>query len=987
MSNLLTFLDGATYASIWAVGPILVSCLLLEENGSADTAAPFGRPTSSEQALGLITTLFRPVLNPNSKQADSVNAIWKSIPIHISFVMVAYLFGRAVGNYVGRKNEYLHCMQRLCPRRIRSLSSNRILSLISSLLVLLLMMNWGFGIATYSGWVMIRFFTAFVNGCLMSWGKRYLSNSKENIDANDLQLMEEGHPFIHGHASLGASNKSSQQMWLEKYYLAGIASSSVFSGFVFYVLNQIGPHRKIFMLFVFSGLAAVTDRLMSRYFKTVMPIKRSTTSTATFDDVGIVQMSSLPAAGLVQRKKQSNPILQSQTPLRTRINSLSSVESEVFFDCLDDMDMELGYGESQQASPLIAKHNQKQVQPIKQDNTNQIAIYSNRRVVYSDDAPAFVPVGEKETAIPQGYTTLYGKNALSNYQQTKQWRRQQQIYRIHARPHLWYPKIKAAYPHYVHGFSKTGMPVIYESPGRMNLKELFRNGCQVDDMIFHYCYLMEYLSNLESILTELHTELNDACGDEWQEELAAYAHSKQQRIQTDQVSFGFVVVMDISGASPSLLSGDVMAYLSRAGEINSLHYPGSMRNAVAVQAPFWLGAAWGAIKGVMPASVSVDLLSATKTMEGGLKEYIDEDQIPVEYGGKSRFKLGEHPFQTGLCKLVETQPTEDIEDDQYSIQEMDSFVPETETYHDYTEIQSRSTQHVQFQEDATTADIPRTHVIEWDDLDADYVLLVATILFILTHMLIGAIEVALPLLLIIPPNQGAGFESRKIGATVSAVCMTILLILKRTRLSSRITCIIEKSPLSAFRIGQGSSCFFWIGISFVLSAAPPNASKIGVLCLIVYLTLAFFSTTLGVASVDYLRKISVESFAAGGEHTVPKWCSWMQYDSSTTRVSFFARVFGVLVAAPVIRWYIAIPIGSLCFVVLACVCGFLYVISFALHSVSPPPSLTTTRRGRKVSQFAIAMTGLINFIKDLIMVAVGDCKFLWKELRGKVQNK
>ena len=68
------------------------------------------------------------------------------------------------------------------------------------------------------------------------------------------------------------------------------------------------------------------------------------------------------------------------------------------------------------------------------------------------------------------------------------------------------------------------------------------------------------------------------------------------------------------------------------GDINTLHYPGSMRQAVAVQAPFWIGVAWKAIKGVMPASVTVDLLSNAQTMEGGLKQYIDEDQIPVEYG-------------------------------------------------------------------------------------------------------------------------------------------------------------------------------------------------------------------------------------------------------------------------------------------------------------------------------------------------------------------
>ncbi|EED95639.1 sec14-like cytosolic factor, partial [Thalassiosira pseudonana CCMP1335] len=170
-------------------------------------------------------------------------------------------------------------------------------------------------------------------------------------------------------------------------------------------------------------------------------------------------------------------------------------------------------------------------------------------------------------------------------------------------------KIKVAYPHVIHGFTPNGMPVVYESPGQMNLKQLFRS--------------------------ELHSELSDECGDEWQEQLAAYAHAKQTRLQNDAVPFGFCVVMDVSGASPTSLSGDVMTYLSRAGEINSLHYPGSMRRATAVQAPFWLGAAWGAIKNVMPASVTVDLLSASQTMKGGLNKYIDEDQIPAEYGGKS----------------------------------------------------------------------------------------------------------------------------------------------------------------------------------------------------------------------------------------------------------------------------------------------------------------------------------------------------------------
>ena len=58
-----------------------------------------------------------------------------------------------------------------------------------------------------------------------------------------------------------------------------------------------------------------------------------------------------------------------------------------------------------------------------------------------------------------------------------------------------------AYPHVIHGFTAGGMLLVYESLGKMKLKELLQNGCHVKDMIYHYCYLMEYLSNLESILT------------------------------------------------------------------------------------------------------------------------------------------------------------------------------------------------------------------------------------------------------------------------------------------------------------------------------------------------------------------------------------------------------------------------------------------------------------------------------------------------------
>lgn len=995
MNNVLTFLDGATYAALWTTGPLLLPSLLLDESIpkiGAGAAAKLGRPVSSEEALNLTASVFRSIASSSLSQGDAdkvQSEIWKSIPGHMALVMLAYLAGQALGNYAATKSSLMYGLHRVCPRRIRGLSSSRILCLSCSTIASLLMLNWGFGVSTYSGWVMIRFFTAFISGGLMTWGNRYLDtisqHSKENTNSSELQMMEEGQPFL----SNGVSQQhdlASKMTWLDSYWFAGVASSVLLSGFMFYPLNRVGPHHKLFVFLIFIGIIALVDRILSKYHeKKKSPFKRSPSSASAFDDVGIIQMSTISSAAsntsLVKRRKQSNQtalvhqVPVSPTPQRFRINSFSSVESEVFFDCMDEA--ELGFGETDETKPHSLQIQQNVAQQRQNANNNdQIAIYSNRKVVYPDNTPAYVPVGEKISDIPSGYITLYRNNkskAHSKYHQTQIWRRKEHIQSIHARPHLWYPKIKVAYPHHIHGFTPDGMPVVYESPGKMNLKELFRSGCRVEDMIFHYCYLMEYLSNLESVLTEIHSDLNEVCGDVWQEELAAYANAKQQRLQSDQVSFGFVVVMDISGASPSLLSGDVMTYLSRAGEINSLHYPGSMRRAIAVQAPFWLGAAWGAIKGVMPASVTVDLLSASKTMEGGLKQYINEDQIPVEYGGRSKFKLGEHPFEVGLRKMVETQPTDYIEDDE-SLHE-DDLLMEKE---DWTRTLKRQTS-ISLKNSPGRNNLPISYIIEWDDLGSDYVLIASTILHLLAHMLIGATELVLPILCIIPPKQGFGMEMRQV-ATVGFFLFATISLISRS-MQSRISSITQKSPLSGFRIGFGSSGFIWLCIDLALSVTPPNKSKWGILALTFYPPLLIFSSTIGIASAYQLRRISTATFAEGNE-TIPRWCAWIQYDNKTPRLSLCARAVGMALAAPVLRWMLLVPFYGSSFIALACICGFLYTVSFSLHTVTPPPT-PAERSRRKVSQFVSAMMGLWSFIAELVTVAGGDVKFLWKELLGR----
>ncbi len=244
-----------------------------------------------------------------------------------------------------------------------------------------------------------------------------------------------------------------------------------------------------------------------------------------------------------------------------------------------------------------------------------------RCCIYDDGSAAHIPAGTLIRAIPSNYLEICrGKldKAQAMWKGTQRWRRNQEVWKIHTLPNPWYIRIKEAYPHYIHGFTKEGYTVIYEKPGKMQLKELFREGCTISDMTRWYTFFMEYLSNC--VVGPNHT------GDNW----------------------GFVVVMDMRGAGVTMLSSDVLSYLKQAGKINSLHYPLSMKRSLLVHAGSLVAGVWSGVKKVLPESVHVEVFKSPTS----LFNYIDEDQIPPEYGGTSPIALGEHPDELALCSLL-----------------------------------------------------------------------------------------------------------------------------------------------------------------------------------------------------------------------------------------------------------------------------------------------------------------------------------------------
>jgi len=1060
MRNLLLFVDGAVHAALWTTGPLLLPSLISHNVKQ--------RPFSAEEALTMTGTVPRMDGN-NTNIIATTGGVGEVISMmnHDPFknphplpiysmvpMLLVFLVGRALGCHVMDRRYGIHSRLILLVRRLpcctmpmRNTPSWRVACLAVSVMISLLVLNWGLGIFTLGGWMAIRFITAVISGGIMTWGKNMIEKKdhsssvvgyKEKDDCGDGEqqiMMEEGQALLSttfsGEKEEGelGSIQSQQHFtenkkWLDWYWLAGVATSAFVGGsLLFYPLNGLmvafHPHERTYVFVLVIGLGGVVDRCLFRYYSKNRPSTHLLTaaSSRSFSDAGIVggekvgttlqipknddrNMPSVSrSSSSAQRRKQVHQKAQRQstfdedeeqqqisffdnqmeTPKRQRTNSNDTFESEQFFDCLDDIGLDsehntMGTATSSQTAPTRSYN-------------NQIAVYSGRKVIYPDGSPAHIPAGESLSNTPSGYLALYKNDvskSQSKYLLTQQWRHKEQICSIHARPHTWFPKIKVAYPHVIHGFTTNGMLVVYESPGRMNLKHLFRNGCSVEDMTFHYCYLMEYLSNLESILTELHSNDpdNDGDDDEWQDELAAYAHAKQSRLQSDSVSFGFCVVMDISGANPTSLSGDVVTYLKRAGEINSLHYPGSMRRAIAVQAPFWIGVAWRGIKGAMPASVTVDLLSGAQIMEGGLKQYIDESSIPLEYGGKSKFKLGEHPFELGLKKLVERQG-ELVDGLGSGYEEKSLEIPGADSpLYDSTPVYFSPSPPLEWdvkleQDSPTSFAEESTMSREWDGLAHENILMVAEILHFFVNVVVGSLELALPYWIISPPIYGGmGYEPRRNGMAVFASCFIISWATKRSRVSQLTRSTIEKSPLRGFRIGIGTICFVLLCASLIPTTSDPSKSTIGLACFSAYLSFIFFGGIFAIQSLEHLRGVVRSSREEGN-------AGWMQNSKSTSAMSAIGRAVGYICVAPIYRWSIqkelSFPLNASFFMcLLACICWLLYIVSFSLHTAAPSPPNSHTKR--KESQFMSAMVGWFSFAKEVLLVAFGDVTFLVNEL-------
>ena len=76
---------------------------------------------------------------------------------------------------------------------------------------------------------------------------------------------------------------------------------------------------------------------------------------------------------------------------------------------------------------------------------------------------------------------------------TIQWRQEENINTILARPHVKFDVCKKVFPHYFCGRDDSGHVILMQRPGLIDLKMGLANGLTGDDLLYHYIYNSEYL--------------------------------------------------------------------------------------------------------------------------------------------------------------------------------------------------------------------------------------------------------------------------------------------------------------------------------------------------------------------------------------------------------------------------------------------------------------------------------------------------------------
>jgi hypothetical protein len=708
---------------------------------------------------------------------------------------------------------------------------------------------------------------------------------------------------------------------------------------------------------------------------------------------------------------------------RVRIDS--GMSNDVFFDCESQCttgSINLGFEDAvAPSSPTGANVSVSfgNLSPSKRamDNYHKVAKYENNKCVYDDGSPAPVQAYLCAAEVPRAWKHIHTSKAEEAWENTKRWRIEKKTFKIHRLPHSKFNIIKGAYSHHVHGYNKLGYPIVYEKPGAMSLKKCFAEGLiTVDDMLHHYSFFMEFLSNTLSSRPEIRKCL------------------EQRPDNCSQSHWGFMVVMDVSGLSLGILSGDVLRYLQQAGKVNVNHYPNSTTRVLLCNCPFWISSAFGTIKSILPENTQADILSSSNQLEG-MRKYIDDDQIPKEFGGSSPYKLGHHPFEKQLENLVEDGLTNDYNDDNEEDEDcVVQMVPPTTTFDIPEHMQSTSntnTTTVEFHQDTGYHDVELGQSSHMLPQDADqtyirstpeksfeslsssspyyysislrhghkwtnakyyaeeYVFMMISAIHCLWCAGQGSLETLLPVWLLSPRSVGGlGYEPRK-SAFALFTASIVLMWLLRSKLAKSIACIPSNAPMRGYRIGVGAEAVLLLLLPFIPWIS--NFDSMLVLTANALICASMFIASIigrmssvklhSAASSAYIEKLSLRCDSRTKIGTIlNKIVDFVEKGGFSYYLGVLGEMTGALVVTPIVVWSSReghnFPLdASFAFYTGAALATALYMSSFSFRVTGGTPNRSTERSDVHPHNAPMRCS----ILRDIIAVSVSDMASMFEE--------
>jgi hypothetical protein len=213
--------------------------------------------------------------------------------------------------------------------------------------------------------------------------------------------------------------------------------------------------------------------------------------------------------------------------------------------------------------------------------------------------------------------------------------------------------MKTFYPHTMQGFDKLNRPILWEMDGKINAQAIATMTTKEGLLGYHFWTMN---TKLDSQFTRAkdRSPLPGTWSDSGRESkesnkpATVFNTTEAEHAEKDNKyssnPINTIAVMDMTDFGMAQCTNMCMEQLKLFISTDNVCYPETLGKMLVVNAPMLLTATWNIVKGWLdPRTVNkIEILSPAQS-QARIKEFVDIDNIPAQYGGKGPDLYSPHP--------------------------------------------------------------------------------------------------------------------------------------------------------------------------------------------------------------------------------------------------------------------------------------------------------------------------------------------------------